>query len=63
MKKENFMVGTMYEVIYIHPHMHTLAEVYPLSVLDIAKIWKINNYCSMIGLEQIIKKMVSTNNL
>ena len=57
------MIATTYEYNIIHPHIYTLAKVYPFDVLKIAKIWEINKYCSMIGLEQIIKKMVSANNL
>lgn len=57
------MIATTYEIILINPHMYTLAKVYPFSIFKIAEIWKINNYCSMIGLEQIIKNMISTNNL
>ena len=55
------MISTTFEMFYIYPHIYTLAKIYPLDVLRIAEIWKINNYCSIIKLEQVIKDMISRN--
>jgi hypothetical protein len=40
-------------------HIKILSQIYPFDLLSIRRLWKNNNYCSMIRLENTLREVIN----